>query len=531
MAFDAVRAVGIVAGMTHEQTNVTPEVSPRGRMIRLAFCVLVAAVIWNLPIPAAVQEVVRKKAADGSITEQTVQVLISEAGWRCFAVFIATILSFILRPLPMGPMVLISLASLGFSQVIDPTKSPTLGLPAKEGGLILYGYGSGTVWLVVIAFFIAGAVASTGLGRRIALTLIHKLGRTTLGLGYAACGSELLLGPLVPSNTARGGGLMAPIMDVMARALGSTPENGPNRAGRYLMLVGAHANLIAASMFMTGMAANPLVSKSAKDIFDLDFSWGTWALGAIVPGLVSMALLPLVLYRLARPEMNEAGEARALAGEELKKLGGWTWQEYALVGVFLAMVAMWITKPWHKTDSDLVAIGGACLLIVGGVVTWKQLCSNAAAWDALVWLGGLVSMAEILSAEGAIRWFAIATKDQLSGLDLGPVMLVLGLGLVYFYSMYGFSMLTAHIMAMVPAFFGVAAALNAPPMLTVAVFAYLSCLSACTTNYSTGPLIIYFGQGYVTAPRWFGVGFVISLFHLIVWLGVGMPWWKLLGWW
>ena len=33
------------------------------------------------------------------------------------------------------------------------------------------------------------------------------------GLGYALCCAELILGPVVPSNTARGGGILAPIVD------------------------------------------------------------------------------------------------------------------------------------------------------------------------------------------------------------------------------------------------------------------------------------------------------------------------------
>ncbi len=92
-------------------------------------------------------------------------------------------------------------------------------------------------------------------------------------------------------------------------------------------------------------------------------------------------------------------------------------------------------------------------------------------------------------------------------------------------------MLTAHISAMVAAFFGVALAAGAPPLLPVALLAYFSCLCACTTNYSTGPVVIYFGLGYVPVSKWFSIGFLISLYHLVIWMGLGLGWWKLLGWW
>ena len=111
-------------------------------------------------------------------------------------------------------------------------------------------YGNTTVWLVVAAFLIAGAMIRTGLGRRIALGCVVKFGKTTLGLGYATAVAEFILGPAIPSNTARGGGIMAPIVNSLARTLGSSPEDQPKRAGEYLMLNGAHLNLITAAMFL-----------------------------------------------------------------------------------------------------------------------------------------------------------------------------------------------------------------------------------------------------------------------------------------
>ena len=81
------------------------------------------------------------------------------------------------------------------------------------------------------------------------------------------------------------------------------------------------------------------------------------------------------------------------------------------------------------------------------------------------------------------------------------------------------------------AFLAGALALGVPGMLMVALRAYFSNLCGGLTNYSTGPVVIYSGFGYVPVGRWFKVGAIVSLFHLAVWLGVGLPYWKWLGWW
>ena len=439
-----------------------------------------------------------------------------QQGWKIFSVFIAVIASFILQPFPMGTMVILGLVTLTASNTIT----------IKEA---LSGYGDSTVWLVVAAFLIAGGVMHSGFGRRLALMLVRALGRSTLGLGYALCGSELLLGPAVPSNTARGGGIMAPIMDSLSRALNSTPDQEPERAGRFLALVGAHANLITASMFLTGMAANPLISKAAKDIFQIDFDWGTWALGSIVPGLLSLMLLPPLIYRLVRPTLSDARPAQAKAVEELEEMGAMGWKEWVMFVTLTLLLILWATKPLHGASTTLVAWMGVSALLLTRTESWNDIIGNARAWDALVWLGGLLTMANLLRNYGFIAWFAKAMEVWVSGFD--GVTVVISLALIYFYSMYAFSMFTAHISAMAAVFLAVALAAGGTPMLAVALMAYFSCLCGCLTNYSSGPIVIYFGLGYVPVARWFTVGFAISIFHLIIWLGVGMLWWKLLGWW
>ena len=465
-----------------------------GRLPQLLACIAVALGLWWLPAPAGVQ------------TE----------GWHLLAIFAAVIVGFVLRPMPMGPLVIIGLVATAATGTMSMREA-------------LAGYGESVVWLVVGAFLIAGAVARTGLGRRIALLLVVRLGRSMLGLGYALCGAELALGPVVPSNTARGGGILSPVVESLARALGSTPDGEPERAGRFLILVGAHANLITAAMFLTGMAANPLVAKAAKDVLNVDLDWGTWALSGLVPGLVGLALLPPLLLRVVRPTLTDVRPARDLARTELAAMGPWSRGERVLGMVFLLLIGLWSTKPLHGMGTTLVTWIGVCTLLLTRTESWDDMAGDRRAWDTLVWLGGLLTLANGLKSLGVVAWFAASAEGVAGG--RGPLSTLLILAVIYFYSMYGFSMLTAHISAMVAAFFAVAAAAEAPPLLAAVLLAHFSNLCACTTNYSTGPVIIYFGLGYVPAAQWFRVGFLMSLFHLAVWLTVGLAWWHVLGWW
>ena len=506
--------------------------SDMGKWIRLGVCFLVGAIIWFLPVPEGVE---------------------NPKGWCVFAVFVATILSLILRPIPMATSVLLGLLVLVLTQSMaeKPKEEPEAARTEKaENGekptkkkakkwngskeslkVALKGFADTTTWLVVAAFLISGAVIKTGLGTRISLFLIHKLGRSPLGLAYGIGAAELVLGPAVPSNTARGGGILAPIVDALCRTLtpegGTAPRNAP--INQYLILCGAHTNLITAAMFLTGMAANSLVSDAASDYLAEPFDWGTWALGSIVPGLAGLILLPLFLGMLVRPTGVDVSAARAVASDQLKKLGPVTYGEKVLAVIFVVLLALWSTGKFHGLHTTVVALMGVLAILLTGVLSWKDMAKNHGAWDAMVWLGGLVLMASLLKEFGVVSWFAESAKVWVQG--FGGIQVAILLALIYFYSMYSFSMLTGHITAMVGAFLAVAVASGAPPLLMVALLAYFSNLCGCLTNYSTGPVVIYFGMNYVTAPRWLRIGALVSLFHIAVWLGVGLVWWKIIGWW
>ena len=81
----------------------------------------------------------------------------------------------------------------------------------------LAGFSSTTVWLVFGAFIFALGYEATGLGRRIALFLVKFMGKRTLTLGYAVVIIDILLAPFTPSNTARTGGTVFPVVKTCRR--------------------------------------------------------------------------------------------------------------------------------------------------------------------------------------------------------------------------------------------------------------------------------------------------------------------------
>ena len=101
----------------------------------------------------------------------------------------------------------------------------------------------------------------------------------------------------------------------------------------------------------------------------------------------------------------------------------------------------------------------------------------------------------------------------------------------YCYVHYTFASMTAHVTALYSGFLAAALAGGVPPMLAALPLAYFSNLNAAMTHYGTGSAPVYFNAGYVSQAEWWRLGFLISVLNLIIWMGIGPIWWKLVGIW
>jgi divalent anion:Na+ symporter, DASS family len=460
---------------------------------------------------------------------------IDSKSWNLLAIFIATIVGSILRPLPGGAIVLLGIAAIAItrSMPVSPEVASTVTDPKALEALrlraTLAGYADPVVWLVLAAFFISRGMINTGLGRRIALTFIRAVGHNSLGLGYALVGTDALLATVIPSNGARAGGIIFPISKSVAETYDSKPGPTADRLGAYLMGFLYQCDVIICAMFLTGQASNVLIQRFAQQIAGVDLSYTRWMVGGIVPGLISLIVVPLLLYRVFPPEVKHTPGAREFAKTELEGMGPMKWREKLMLSVFLLVAALWTTTRLHGLDYAVVALIGICVLLLAGVITWEDLVSERAAWDVFIWYGGLVRMAEALGETGITERFAETAAGFTSGWRWWAALALLAL--VYFYAHYAFASITAHALAMYTPFLIVVIAAGSPSFVAAALLAYLTNLCAGLTHYGTTPGPIFFGAGYVTQQRWWQLGLIASIPNILIWSVVGLVWWKILGWW
>ena len=466
----------------------------KNKIIKGLVVISIGIIVWFLPHPDAV----------------------TPQAWHLFAVVLATIIGLILQPLPIGAVAFMGVTISVLTGIFKPAEA-------------LSGYASTTIWLIVSAFMIARGFINTGLGKRIAYKIISLMGDSTLKLGYSIVISDAIISPAMPSSGARAGGVLFPIVKGLASALNSEPGKTRKRAGAFFMQTLWQGNTITNGMFLTSMAGNPLIALLALQTFGVEITWTLWALGAIVPGIVSLVVIPYVLFKIYPPEIKKYPEAKDIAKRELEKMGAMSFSEKVIVFVFIGALILWATGSLTGINATTVGMLAVCTLLLFGALKWSDVIGEKGAWDTLIWMGSLITLAGGLSKLGFVTWFANVMADSMQGYSW---MLAMGiLLLIYVYSHYFFASLTAHITAMYATFGAVAIAAGGDAVFVALVFAYASNLMMPITHYGGAPAPIIFGANYVTQNEWWKLGFITTFINLIIWTLIGGVWWKFLGLW
>ena len=463
---------------------------------------------------------------------------LSTSSLRLLGTFLALIFALIFTKYHISTLVLSALMVLVFSKSlgcelsdgshIDCRNCSTECEPYNDGfKTVLQGFSSPISWMITSAFHIGTAFKVTKLGERISLILMKIMGSSIIGLGFAIQLTELFLGAFIPSNTARGGGIVMPIVVSLTQSLDSNPLYN-NEIGQYLICLAAHSNLLVSSLYITGAASNPIIAVILNNVLGLHINFYNWIRGAFVPFLVTFTALPIVFQFYFKP--NYDGNAViSNATLRLENIGPISSTECKLSIVLLAALSLWIAGPYVGLSESLIAFLTLLALIFSRVLKWNDILENKSAWDTYVWLSGMIVLAQQLSMLGVTRFIGQNSAILVSHITQSPLLATIYLSIVYFYSMFFFSSITGHAVALVEPFALACLQADGPPWLIASLLMYFSSLAACLTWFSTGSSVLYFSLGFLSQFQWLRIGLFLSVVHISIYGSVGLIWWKLLG--
>ncbi|WP_212741544.1 DASS family sodium-coupled anion symporter [Campylobacter aviculae] len=450
---------------------------------------------------------------------------LSPNAWLYFSIFVGLIIGLILEPIAPALIGVIAV-TLAVVFKVGPAGSNNVETIIKDSAAIkwgLAGFSDAVVWLIFAAFTIGLGFSKTGLGERIALYLVSKLGKSTLGLGYAIAIVDLILAPFIPSNAARSGGTVYPIVTNIAPMFESYADKNPRKIGAYLVWMGLASSCITSSIFLTGQAPNPLalslISKNGVAVVD----WLSWFLAFLPVGLILFVITPILGYFIYPPEIKGSKEIAIWAKEKYQALGKMPTSQICMLIIALIGLVLWVGSSFFKINATTTALIMIILMIACKIITWQDFLGNKPAWNTLVWFATLVTMAGGLKNVGFLDYLANSLGHRLSGFE--PFIATILLLMLFSWLRYFFASGTAYVTAIIAVFVSLASSIEGGnPAQIMLILALPMGFMGIITPYGTGCSPLWFGSNYIKGPQFFLLGGIFALIYMVIYLFIGIPW-------
>jgi sodium-dependent dicarboxylate transporter 2/3/5 len=402
---------------------------------------------------------------------------------------------------------------------------PTLGVSSVAATTTPYA--DPIVFLFLGGFIIALAIERWDLHRRIALTVLSKVGaREDLQIGGFMVATAAL--SMWVSNTATVALMLPVALSIVPRSAGGGVDAGKRGFATALMLGVAYGASCGGIATLIGTPPNALLAGFMRTTYDVEIGFAQWMLLGVPLAVLMLLITWLLLTHWLYPVGNaELPGARRAIREQLAAMGRASIAEKRVAIVFAVTALLWISRPllanWLpglQLSDTTIAIAAAlsCFFIPNGVtkgeflLTWEY--AERLPWGVLLLFGGGLSLAAAVAGSGLAEWIGV----QLAGLKDWPVLLlVLAVAALIIF----LTELTSNIATsatFLPVVAALAVSLGQPPLL-LAIPAVLAASFAFMLPVATPPNAIVFASGFITIPQMVRAGLWLNLIGIVVIVG------------
>lgn len=427
--------------MKEKEKTLTVAATDEGFFKKYGFylALLVLCVIVSLPTP------------DG----------LSVAGHRMLGIMVFSVIVWATTAIsyPVSAGVIIALMALLIGFAPNPATGKIFGTAAGLA-MGLKGFSSTAFCLVGAALFLAAAMTKTGLDKRIALTVLSKLGTKSnhVVIGVICCG--FILSFFVPSTTARVACLV-PIVLGMISAFGVPLKS---RFAGMLMITVAQVDSVWNVGIKTAAAQNMVAVNFIRTQLGVDISWMDWFIAAAPFAILMSFALYHVMIFLMPPEIKEIPGGKETVKKLLADMGKITTNEIKLLVISICLLILWTTeKKLHVIDTSTTTMVAITLLMLPkiGVMQWNEVV-NKINWGTVVLFGVGISLGSALLSTKAATWLAnviVSTFDLADSTTL-TVLAIMALFLIIVHM--GFASAAGLASAIIPIIISVLQQLKTP---------------------------------------------------------------------
>lgn len=386
-------------------------------------------------------------------------------------------------------------------------------------------YANPIIFLFMGGFFIALAIESHGLHRRIALWLLSKISpNPTFIVGGFMLTTALISMWVSNSATTL---VMLPIgQSVVEIVFGEEKNEFARKNFAVAMMLGiAYSASIGGLGTLVGTPPNALMAGFMNETYKVQVSFAQWAMIGVPLVLISLPLSWLLMTRWLFPLPQTYLQSSQKEIElQLAQLGALTSGEKRVAMIFVFTALLWMFEPlltaWFpqvKLSDAGIAIFGAMLLFLTPIdlKTGQFVLSLAQAkklpFDVLLLFGGGISLAQAIQKSG-LSTFLSQSLSGLSDISLPLVVLLVSLIAIFATELIGNTALAA---TLLPILAPAAVAMGENPYLLL-LPATLGVSCAFMLPVGTPPNAIVYASGFISTEQMVRAGLWLNLLFVVL---------------
>lgn len=384
------------------------------------------------------------------------------------------------------------------------------------------GFANHTAWFLFGALLIGLLADRSGLARRLAYTVMGRVGITYPRILLGLVITSFLLTFIVPSGIAR-----VVILAAVALALleAFQAPRGSNIA-RGMFLVLTYTGNIFDKMVLAG-AGSITAAGLIEKIGGVKVLWGEWLFAFLPCSLATVVFAWWLTLRLYPPEQTGFAPDKAYFKRELAKLGPWSLAETKAAALIGCAIVLWMTDALNHIPPTMVALGVGLAALLPRVGVLQAEDMRRLNYMPVFFVAEALSMSSVLEATHGLSVLTSSVfhwiQPALTNLYSTTAVLYWTAFLYHFLLASEISMLATSIPLVVE--YAKTHAFNPLQLGLIWAFAAGGKLFA----YQSGVLIVGYSYGYFEARDLVKMGAWLTLLEFAVLMLLVPFYWPLLG--
>jgi sodium-dependent dicarboxylate transporter 2/3/5 len=384
------------------------------------------------------------------------------------------------------------------------------------------GFSEDTPWFVLGAMLFGTMAAKSGLARRLAYSIMVRIGTTYSRLLLGLILSDFLLTFLVPSGPPRVI-IMSTVALGLVEAFGLT--KGSN-VGRGMFLILTYTASVFDKTIIAG-AASIIARGAIENYGHVQVLYSKWLLAYLPSDIVMILVAWRLMLWFYPPETNSLPGGAQFLRDELTKMGKWTTFEKKSLLLLLIAIGLWTTDFLHHLPSAVIGLGVGLIALLPGIGVLQIEDLKKINYLVFLFIGSAISMGRVLTATKSL--------DVLTNVLFGWVTPLLDSQflstIVTYWTAFTYHLFLASELSMlgtsVPVLMNFALAHNLDPLALGMIWTF-----ACSGKifmYQSAVLVVGYSFGYFKAKDLFRLGLCMSVVDSILLLLVVPFYWPLVG--